>query len=168
MKKIISLVLVFILILSSLTIIVSAQESVNMTITIENGAVLAEVFGLFDKKDQLDNTQKATGLIVSKLLKLSKTTDELIITATTIGASNVDKCGFTYVTLQRRVNGAWTNYKTYIDQYNNSNSKTFSKNISAPRGYTYRLICEHYAEKTRLLFLTESETSYNVTTSLSF
>ena len=45
----------------------------------------------------------------------------------------VKKSGFTYIKLQRLINGVWTDYTTYCyyDQYAESNSKTFSKVISA-------------------------------------
>lgn len=115
-------------------------------------------------------TTRATGLIIQKTLTLSKTGTQLLITATTKGSDEVDKCGFTYIKLQRLINGNWTDYSTYCyyDQYNKSNSKSFSKYITPPSGYTYRVVCEHYAAKKTLLIFTSEETSYNETSSLYF
>ena len=92
------------------------------------------------------------------------------ISESAIVIEDVTKCGFTYIKLQRLINGTWTDYTTYCyyDQYSESTSKTFSKSISAPKGYTYRVICEHYAEKTKLLVFKDKETSYNATSSLAF
>lgn len=128
--------------------------------------ILAEVNGLYDSAE----TMKANGLILAKSLSLSKTSTQLIISAMTSGSTDVTKCGFTYIKLQRLLSGTWTDYATYCyyDQYNNSAAKTFSQYASAPKGYTYRVICEHYAEKPYLIFWTKSETSYNVTSTLAF
>lgn len=94
----------------------------------------------------------------------------MTITAKTICIPDVTECGFTYIRLQRLINGAWTDYATYCyyDQYANATEKTFSKSISPPSGYTYRVICEHYAEKPRLVIFTDTQTIYNETTTLYF
>lgn len=129
-------------------------------------AIIEEAEGVYNSNA---NT-RATGLISQKTLTLSKTGTQLIISAKTKGSDDVDKCGFTYIKLQRLVNGSWTDYSSYCyyDQYNETNSKTFSKYITPPSGYTYRVVCEHYAAKKTLLIFTSEETSYNETTSLSF
>lgn len=80
--------------------------------------ILAEVNGLYDSAE----TVKANGLILAKSLSLSKTSTQLIISAMTSGSTDVTKCGFTYIKLQRLLSGTWTDYATYFyyDQYNNS------------------------------------------------
>ena len=156
--------------ISILSINTFAQgKALDSTLVIENN-IIDEVYGLYNTNNNSDVSVLSTGLITSKFLKLSKTTDKLIITAKTICVTDVKKCGFTYVKLQRLINGSWTDYSSYCyyDQYNESNSKNFEKAISAPKGYTYRVICEHYAEKTKLLVFKDTETSYNVTSSLAF
>ncbi len=168
MRKIISLGLIIISILGIFVIPVSAQNDANIILPETNDAIIDEVYGLYNTDVEVEVTPRATGLIISKSLKLSKTSSALKITATTTCASDVDKCGFTYIKLQRKVNGSWTDYKTYTDQYSESTSKTFSKSVSVPTAYTYRVICEHYAEKSKLLIFKDTETSYNVTSSLSF
>ena len=129
-------------------------------------AIIEEAEGVYNSNA---NT-RATGLISQKTLTLSKTGTQLIISAKTKGSDDVDKCGFTYIKLQRLVNGSWTDYSSYCyyDQYNETNSKTFSKYITPPSGYTYRVVCEHYAAKKTLLIFTSEETSYNETSSLTF
>ncbi len=170
MKKIISICLALLSILSIISINAFALNSVGEDTLIIKDDIIEEVYGLYNTTDNADVSLMATGLITSKSLKLAKTADKLIITAKTSGSNDVTKCGFTYVKLQRLINGTWTDYTTYCyyDQYAESTSKTFSKTISAPTGYTYRVVCEHYAEKTKLLIFKDTETSYNVTSQLSF
>lgn len=170
MKKFISICLAVLSILSMISINVFAVDFVGEDFLVIEDDIIDEVYGLYNTNNNSDVTLMATGLIVSKSLKLSKTSNSLIITATTIGNADVKKCGFTYIKLQRLINGTWTDYSSYCyyDQYNESNSKTFEKSISAPKGYTYRVVCEHYAEKTKLLVFKDTETSYNVTSSLVF
>ena len=159
----------FVLILLTFNVSVFANE-VNVCETLNSDlakeSIIEEVEGLYNT----NGNERATGLIVQKTLTLSKTSTQLIITAKTTGTAEVTKCGFTYIRLQRLISGTWTDYTAYCyyDQYSNSNTKTFSKSISAPKGYTYRVVCEHYAEKPRLFFGVTSETSYNQTSSLIF
>lgn len=170
MKKIISICLVLLTIFCMLSVNAFAVDLVCEDALIVKNDIIEEVYGLYNTDNNADVSLMATGLITSKSLKLAKTTDKLIITAKTSGSTDVTKCGFTYVKLQRLNNGTWTDYTTYCyyDQYAESTSKTFSKTISAPKGYTYRVVCEHYAEKTKLLIFKDTETSYNETSSLAF
>lgn len=170
MKKIISVCLVLLSVFSIFSINTYAQESTIEAVSISKNAIIGEVYGLYNTDSNTDISLMATELIVGKNLKLSKTTDKLLINAKTSGSSDVTKCGFTYIKLQRLINGSWTDYSSYCyyDQYSEGTSKTFSKTISAPKGYTYRVICEHYAEKTKVLIFKDKETKYNVTSSLSF
>ncbi|MGN0486437.1 MAG: hypothetical protein ACI4GB_04320 [Acutalibacteraceae bacterium] len=170
MKKIIAICLVLLSISSMMSINAFAVDLVDEDILVIEDDIIEEVYGLYNTNNSSNISLMSTGLIVSKSLKLSKTSNGLIITATTVGNANVKKCGFTYIKLQRLINGTWTDYTAYCyyDQYAESTSKTFSKTISAPTGYTYRVVCEHYAEKPKLLVLKDTETSYNVTSSLAF
>lgn len=170
MKRFISICLVLLSIISVFSINAFAQKStIESTLVLKDG-IIEEVYGLYNTNHNSDISVMSTGLITSKSLKLSKTTSSLIITAETVGIADVKKSGFTYIKLQRLINGVWTDYTTYCyyDQYAESNSKTFSKIISAPTGYTYRVICEHYAEKPRLIIFKDTETCYNATSSLVF
>lgn len=163
MKKAISVLLVLISVVCIFSISAIAAEQSNTPGLYNTEKILETVNGQYDSENE-------RGLIISRKLSLSKTSTQLLISATTTGSTEVTKCGFTYIKLQRLLNGTWTDYSTYCyyDQYNNSTTKTFSKYISAPKNYTYRVICEHYAEKPRLVFWTTSETSYNATPSLAF
>lgn len=170
MKKIISICLVLLSITGMLSINAFAVDLIADETQVSENDIIEEVYGLYNTVNDSDVSLTATGLITSKSLKLAKTTDKLIITGQTFCTSDVTKCGFTYIKLQRLIGGAWTDYTAYCyyDQYSESSSKSFEKTISAPKGYTYRVICEHYAEKTKLLVFKDKETIYNATSSLAF
>ena len=106
----------------------------------------------------------ATGLIINKSITLAKNGDYLIIKGTTECTEEVKKCGFKYIKLQQYKNGSWVDYKTYEDLYADSNSYTVTKSVAAEKGYSYRLVAQHYAKKS--LFSTEK--IVDTTSSLSF
>lgn len=168
LKKILSVVLTLIFTLSFFVLPTYAKESIDMNGFVAEDQIVETVTGIYDSCDL--QAKASSGLILSKSLKLSKTSTGLLISAQTTGSTEVTKCGFTYIKLQRLINGTWTDYTTYCykDQYKDASSMTFSKAITPAKGYTYRVVCEHYAEKKRLLILKNKETSYNVTASLSY
>lgn len=169
LKKLICIICSFVFIFSMFNYSVFAAETKSEKIS-ENNLSDETIIEVAEGVYNTNATTRATGLIIQKTLTLSKTGTQLLITATTKGSDEVDKCGFTYIKLQRLINGNWTDYSTYCyyDQYNESNSKSFSKYITPPSGYTYRVVCEHYAAKKTLLIFTSKETSYNETSSLNF
>lgn len=167
LKKITAIALTVVSLISIFMIPTFAAADVDCEL--ENGEqVIETVTGLYDTQDGIQPL--STGLITSKVLKLTKTTNGLVIDARTVGTTEVTKCGFTYIKLQRLINGSWTDYTTYCytDQYKDSTSMAFSKTVTPAKGYTYRLVCEHYAEKKKLLILKDKEKIYNVTSSLSY
>ncbi|MCC8073936.1 MAG: hypothetical protein LIO62_07420 [Clostridiales bacterium] len=94
----------------------------------------------------------ASGLIDSYSIGISKSGSDLIIAGKTTCTSNVTKCGFTKVIVQRRSSStaSWSNYKTYSDLYKDARSYTLSKKLSVTSGYQYRVTCTHYAKKSLL------------------
>lgn len=91
----------------------------------------------------------SSDLINRHSIAIQKNGNSLIIAGTTYGSSEVSKCGFTKVSIQRRSNSSasWSNYQTYSDLYNNSHQYILSKSISVPSGYQYRVTCTQYAKK---------------------
>lgn len=124
---------------------------------------LRTAVGLNPKNEYTYSVPKYAGLIAGKSAALTKQGDRLLITASTTGSNAVTKCGFNYVKLQKLANGVWTDVKdfTWQNQFNNSNSKVFSVSVSVPKGSTYRVVCEHYAEALYLRFFTQSAVIYN-------
>lgn len=94
-------------------------------------------------------TPYATGLITGKNIAVSKSGNTLIIVGKTQGSSDVTKCGFSEVTIQRRknANSSWSDYQTYKDLYSESKSYQLAKRVTVSSGYQYRVTCTHYAKK---------------------
>lgn len=91
----------------------------------------------------------SSDLINRHTIAIKKSGSSLIIAGTTYGTSEVSKCGFTKVTIQRRSNSnaSWSNYQEYNDLYSNGTSFKLSKTLTVPSGYQYRVTCIHYAKK---------------------
>lgn len=98
---------------------------------------------------------KATGLITSWGLGVSKSGSKLVITGKTICQVSVVKCGFTKVVIQSRRNSSssWITYATYEDLYSNSSAHSIAKSIEVNPGNQYRATAVHYAKKS--IFSTE-------------
>lgn len=94
-------------------------------------------------------TPYATGLITGKNIAISKSGTVLTIIGITEGSSEVKKCGFSEVTIQRRKNASssWSDYQTYKDLCRESRSYQLTKKVTVPSGYQYRVTCTHYAKK---------------------
>lgn len=98
-------------------------------------------------------TPFTTGLITDNKLGIAKQgTTTLIIKGHTYGSSEVVKCGFTKVVVQRKKASAtsWSNYKTYNDLYSESTKYNLSKSLTVDKGYQYRVTATHYAKKSLL------------------
>lgn len=108
-------------------------------------------------------TPYATGLILSYAIAIKGSGTNLLIAGKTTGNLNVVKCGFTVVTVKRRVksSGSWVAYKEYKDLYFDDSAYTLTKTISVPTGYQWRVYCTHYAKKS-LLSTEKIENASNV------
>ena len=78
MKKIISICLALLSILSMISINAFALDSVGEDTLIIKDDIIEEVYGLYNTNNNADVSLLATGLITSKSLKLAKTTDHLV------------------------------------------------------------------------------------------
>ncbi len=173
MKKFISVLSIIVMLVSALSLncFAEANEAVEavpyeMAVADEFDRNATVAYGI----NNFEAETRASGLIAGIYLKLEKKNGNLVITASTTGASGVTKCGFTYIRLQRWLEGKWQNYTTYCytDKYSDSAYYSFSKTFAPSKGYTYRVICEHYAEKKKLLILKDKETLYNQSTTVYF
>lgn len=97
MKKFISLFLVVLSLISILSINTFAQDKISESAIVIEDEIIGEVYGLYNTNNNSGVSLASTGLIKSKSLKLAKTASSLIITATTVGNTDVTKCGFTYI-----------------------------------------------------------------------
>ena len=97
----------------------------------------------------------ATGLIVMHQLGIAKSGNSLLISGITRGTSEVKKCGFTEVVVERKKasESKWSDYVTYKSLYVDSNFYNLSKSVAVESGYQYRVTAVHYAKKS--LFSTQ-------------
>lgn len=118
----------------------------------------------FDSDDE--NSSRATGLITSYVLSLSKTGSVLHIVGGTYGTSQVVKSGFKDLTVQRRksTNDSWTDYYEYGNVYIDAFMATVDTKLAVAANYQYRVTCKHYAKKSLLVTQTISNVSNIVTT----
>ena len=98
---------------------------------------------------------RATGLISKNNLGIGKSGASLVISGYTYGSSDVVKCGFKEVVIERRKNSSasWSEYKVYEDLYSDSATYKLNKSVTVPSGYQYRVTAIHYAKKS--LFSTQ-------------
>lgn len=166
MKKIISVCLMAVLLLLPLQIIALGDEQHDQN-TQDTGEFIVETA---EGLNNMESDAKSSDLFWSTSLQLAKTNNgQLAITAITKCVAEVTKCGFTYIKLQRLVGGSWSDYTEYCyyDLYNDSNIKNIVKYISPPKGYSYRVTCEHYAEKPLLGILKSKQKMPNTTTTIN-
>lgn len=119
-------------------------------------------YGKYDFDNTLGAQTRASGLIVSTQLTVYRSSNQLAVYGRTNCFDYMSKVGFTYITIQRWVNNQWTNYLTISDYYDtNVDFHSYGKYHNVPLGYTYRAICNHYAEKPGILWFTDKENIYN-------
>lgn len=94
----------------------------------------------------------SSGLITDHELGIAKKNKNLLITGSTYCITEVVKCGFTKVIIQRKnkADSSWTNYKEFEDLYNENSYYKLSKSVPVETGYQYRVKAIHYAKKTLL------------------
>ncbi len=162
MKKLITLLLCLSLMFSFFIFEVSASsEEVFIPYVVD--------FNLtsdFEEAETGDNSTRATGLIRSYSLYLTKTGSTLNITGQTYGSVEVVRSGFKNLTIQRRKTSdyAWEDYYEYGNLYIDAFAANLDTKLVVPANYQYRISCKHYAKKNLLMVQTVSNVSNIVTT----
>ncbi len=157
MKKLTALVLCLILVVSFFSFNVTAAED-EITPTVES-------FVLTDYNDQtlVDESAevRASGLILSYGLSLSKSGTTLKLAGLTNCSLEVVKCGFKNLVVERRKTSSdsWEEYYDYGNVYVDGITANLSTSLSVASGYQYRLSCKHYAKKNLLSTQSISNTS---------
>ncbi|MBO5397225.1 MAG: hypothetical protein J6A97_10135 [Clostridia bacterium] len=93
--------------------------------------------------------ERATGLIVSATAAINDDHKLLQFVGTILCMTNVVKCGFENIVVQRRTSSSssWTHYYTFDDSYGDTNAHSVVKAVTTNTGYEYRVICNLYAKK---------------------
>lgn len=151
MKKYISIFLTIFMIFTCFSPITAFASDV----TEDDAYFTQEEFESLEHTYAIGITPYATGLITDNNLGIAKDGTKLKITGLTKGSSEVVKCGFTKVVVQRKKSSesSWSNYKTYKDLYSESTKYNLSKSLTVDKGYQYRVTATHYAKKS--LFSTQ-------------
>ena len=160
MKKIITLFVSLILILSSFSIeLYAVNEDFEPVI-------LDFVVTAVDDGVDGENT-RASDLITSYGLNLSKSGTTLHLTGRTFCATGVVKCGFKNLTVERRKSSSysWEDYHEFGDVYREATGAALDTTLVVPSGYQYRITCKHYAKKSLLVTQSISNASGIVTVS---
>lgn len=163
MKRIISFLICAVLMFSFCAINASASETevfvpyvIDFTITTEISIAEADAMN-----------SRASGLISSYGLSLTKSGNVLSIEGRTNCSPGVVKCGFKDLTVQRRKTSsdAWKDYYEYGNVYRDATAAGLSTTLAVESGYQYRIYCKHYAKKNIFSVETISNTSNIVTVS---
>lgn len=114
MKKIISITLVVIVILFC-AIPTSALAANNTENDVYFTQEEFELLNPIHAEYKGNANTRATGLITDYDLAIAKSGTKLVISGYTYGSSDVVKCGFKEIVIQRRTNSSssWSNYTTY-------------------------------------------------------
>ena len=107
---------------------------------------LAEIYAL---GTELVFNERATGLILDGMIAVGKSGTTLLIAGEICCTTEVKKCGFKEVIVQKRTtaNGEWVNIFTYEDLYSDFCAHTIQKTLGVVAGYDYRVTCVFYAKK---------------------
>lgn len=161
MKKIVSFLLTVVLIGSFYAFDVNAVDNETVVPYVVEFVLTTES----DKIEDGGNNARATGLITSYGLSLSKSGTTLNINGRTNGTSEVVKSGFKNLTIQRRKTSSdsWEDYYEYGNVYADAFAANLSTTLVVESGYQYRISCKHYAKKNILSVQTIENTSNIVT-----
>lgn len=120
--------------------------------------------GTIEKIENSDN--RASGLIHTYSLYLTKTGSTLHLTGTTVGSTEVVRVGFKDLMVQRRKTSddEWKDYYEYGNLYSDTFLARLDTTLAVAPNYQYRITCKHYAKKSLLVVQTLSNVSNIVTT----
>lgn len=163
MKKIISILLCLFVLFSNFTFGVGAADESETPPLILDFSLTPET----EFKTTDENGARATGLIASYSLSLSKSGTTLYLTGHTTCNPDVVKCGFKNLVVERRKTSSdsWSEYYDYGNVYADASGASLDTSLSVASGYQYRVSCKHYAKKSLLVTQSVSNTSGIVTVS---
>lgn len=161
MKKAITVLMCMILLFSSLVFNAGAENNEEFTPYVIDFVVTTDL----SNAENVDAETRATGLIHSYYLSLSKSGTTLILSGETVGTSEVVRTGFKNLVVERRKTSSdsWKEYYDYGNIYYDTILTNLSTTLAVESGYQYRISCKHYAKKSLLVTQTVSNTSNIVT-----
>lgn len=113
---------------------------------------------------QNEDMARISGLIATYYIGISASGTSLTFGAKIVCKTDVVKCGFKEIMIQRRKSSSdsWADYFSYKELYTNGSSYTYAKTVPVTSGYQYRATCKHYAKKSLLSTQTINDTSNTI------
>lgn len=157
MKKLLSVFLCAVVLVFSFSLNVIAADDNIVSPVID--------FNLTSASDIITTAEgaqiRATGLITSTALSISKSGTTLTIVGKTLCIGEVVKSGFKNLTVERRKTSSdsWKDYYDYGNKYIDGFAANLSTSLTVESGYQYRVTTKHYAKKNILMVQTISNES---------
>lgn len=162
MKKVLKLAIVSLLLFSFIIPYTAFAETDGSDTEWQNIGVSQEEFYSI-LANNMDNSISVytTGLITGYVISCGNENGKLAVAGITRGRTDVVKCGFMDITIQRRRHGSssWGDYTTLNDVFNDSFVCNLYESFVVGGLYEYRAYCTHYAKKNALS--TEKKKSYS-------
>lgn len=113
---------------------------------------------------QNEDMARISGLIISYYIGITGSGTSLKIGAKIVCKTEVVKCGFKEIVIQRRKSStdSWADYFSYKELYADRSSNDYTKTVTITSGYQYRATCKFYAKKNLLSTQTINDTSNTV------
>ncbi len=113
---------------------------------------------------QNEDMARISGLIATYYIAIEGSGTNLKIGAKIVCKTEVVKCGFKEIVIQRRKSStdSWADYFSYEEIYADRSSHAYAKTVTITSGYQYRATCKFYAKKNLLSTQTLSATSNTV------
>lgn len=110
---------------------------------------------------QNEDMARISGLIATYYIGISASGTSLSFVAKMVCKTEVVKCGFKEIMIQRRKSSldSWADYFSYKELYADGSSYTYAKTVPVTSGYQYRATCKFYAKKNLLSTQTINDTS---------
>ncbi|MBQ8503570.1 MAG: hypothetical protein IJ491_04745 [Clostridia bacterium] len=152
------------IIISVITACFVMLEAQAAQVELEDVVLSQEQFNeILSNVHSTDSVARSSSLITEYGVGAAKDGSKIIITAKTVCATSVTKCGLKELVVQRRVSDQyeWSDYLVYEDLYADTYTHALSKSVTVTSGYQYRVTAVHYAKKS-LLSTEKAESTSNI------
>ena len=164
MKKIGIIVTLCILLLCSLQI--SATENFSTQQAAPEYGIRSSQDDVAVGQNNYTELEDSTNLISQATLSIYLESNRILrIVAYTLCTDVFDTVGFKDITIQRWINGAWSNVSVWSAYQNNTSSYLYDYSTTVTGGYYYRVTLTHYAKEGWWIFA-DTQEIYNETSYL--
>lgn len=138
--------------------------AVLMLLPANISAMANDAYALEIDEAQNGDMARISGLIATYYIGVSASGTSLSFVAKMVCKTEVVKCGFKEIMIQRRKSStdSWADYFSYKEIYADRSSNTYAKTVPVTSGYQYRATCKFYAKKSLFSTQTINDTSNTV------